>query len=72
MQYRTQLRGTKDGRGTFGIASVMRNGAWCSIGTTRTYWTYSTAVRARSNAETLCRRHHEAYYPQLPISIHKH
>lgn len=53
---------TKDGRGTFALVDKAdAGGSWRSVGVTRTYWTASQAVRARSNGHTIARRYFKAH-----------
>lgn len=53
---------TKDGRGTFALVDKADSGgSWRSAGVTRTYWTASQAVRARSNGRTIARRYYKAH-----------
>lgn len=60
MQYRITLVGTKDGKGTFAIVDVVSGLGYRSVGVSRTYHTVSQRVRARSNGQTIVKRHYKA------------
>lgn len=64
---------TKDGRGTFALvdkADAVVAQRWRSVGVTRTYWTASQAVRARSNGHTIARRYYKVHAPNVaPLNI---
>lgn len=69
MNYRTQIVGTVDGRGTFGIVDIAsQGGTWRSVGTTRTFWTASQHVRARTAADNIARRHFKQHFANSPKS----
>ena len=74
MNYKTELRGTRNGKRTYGAAFVLAcdGQKWLLIGHTHNFKTYPQLVRARAAAEGICRRYHKAHFPQLPISLHRH
>lgn len=64
MQYKTEVRDTKDGKASYGAAFVqMNNGSWFLIGHTKNYKTYPRMVRARTAAEGIARAHGRKHSP---------
>lgn len=52
---------THDGKGTFALVCVaISGGTWRSAGVSRTYWTASQMMRARSHGRTIARRYYRA------------
>jgi hypothetical protein len=65
MKYRTEIVATASGDGYVGIAARFDGKAWRAIGESKAYRTYPAAVRARTAAESLCRRH----WMSLPFAL---
>ena len=58
MHYRMQSAAPRDGKGTFVLVDVASSaGTWRSVGVTRTFRAYPSAVRAASEAASIARKH---------------
>lgn len=61
MIIKVQTVKTHDGKGTFALVDVASSGgSWRSVGVSRTYWTASQMMRARSHGRTIARRYYRA------------